>query len=132
MAPYVTQLNSKCTNKRTYVYKRTINRHAGQHIVTNNSNSSSPPNHNQIPGTKIAVKLSATTSLQTLPKVGLVKCLWTIKPRLHCVSMSRTPDNFIDHSDDSTRQNLQPPVKCQPFIVFKNRCWAQVPYWDAY
>lgn len=29
---------------------------------------------------EIAVKLSATTSLQTLLKVVLVKCLWTIKP----------------------------------------------------
>lgn len=29
---------------------------------------------------EIAVKQSATTSLQTLPKVVLVKCLWTIKP----------------------------------------------------
>lgn len=31
------------------------------------------------------VKRSATASLQTLPKVVLVKCLWTIKLRLHCL-----------------------------------------------
>lgn len=31
------------------------------------------------------VKWSATASLQTLPKVVLVKCLWTIKLRLHCL-----------------------------------------------
>lgn len=79
--------------KDSLLKKLTLFRHTIYIIVKRKQKTFYVKHSSQSPKWEV-VKKSATTLLQTLLKVELVKCLWSIKARLHCVCVSRTLDKF--------------------------------------
>lgn len=63
------------------------------------------------------VKRSATASLQTLPKVVLVKCLWTIKLRLHCLCVKDSRQILLT-TDETMYLQWQPFEQMFHFEMF--------------